>query len=52
MKNFYAGDVENSYCHFELVGDVLVVRANEKVITECQKILSRFENVREESAAT
>ena len=50
MKNFYAGD--NSYWHFELVGNVLVVRANEKVITECRKILSLFKNVREESAAT
>ena len=48
MKNFYFGDEEKFYCHFELVGNVLVVRANKDLIELCRKMLSMFENVREE----
>ena len=48
MKNFYAGGVENFYAHFELVENILVVRANKNLIELCRKILSMFENVREE----
>ena len=48
MKNFYAGGEENFYCHFELVGNVLIVRANKELIEMCRDILSKFENVREE----
>ncbi len=48
MRNFYAGDEENFYCHFELVGNVLVVRANKDLIEQCRKVLSMFENVSEQ----
>lgn len=49
MKNFYAGGEENFYCHFELVGNVLVVRANKELIELCRQVLNTFENVREET---
>ena len=48
MKDFYAGGVENFYCHFKLDGNVLVVRANKNFIELCRKILSMFENVHEQ----
>jgi len=48
MKDFYAGGVENFYCHFELVGNVLVVQANENFIELCRKFLCMFENVHEQ----
>ena len=48
MKNFYAGGVENFYAQFELVENILVVRANKNLIELCRKILNMFENVREE----
>ena len=48
MRNFYAGNEENFYCHFELVGNTLVVRANKDLIELCRKVLSMFENVSEE----
>ena len=48
MKNFFAGGEENPYCHFEIVGNVLIVRANKFLIELCRKVLSMFENVREQ----
>lgn len=48
MINFYAGSEENFYCHFELIENVLVVQANKELIELCRKVLSMFENVREE----
>ena len=48
MKNFYAGGTENPYCHFELVENTLIVRANKELIELCRKFLNMFENVREE----
>ncbi len=48
MRNFYAGGEENFYCHFELVGNVLVVRANKDLIEQCRKVLNTFENVSEQ----
>ena len=50
MINFYAGSEENFYCHFELVGNVLIVRANKELIELCRQVLNTFENVREETA--
>lgn len=47
MRNFYAGGEENFYCHFELVENVLIVRANKELIELCRQILSMFENVSE-----
>ena len=52
MKNFYAGDEKNFYCHFELVENILVVRANKDLIELCRKILSLFENVSEKISDT
>lgn len=51
MINFYAGDEENFYCHFERVKNVLILRANRDLIELCRAVLNMFDNVSEENSA-